>query len=89
MEVKSKVAERKRMVSKLYDRLVIPETTIMTIMPGVHAFTIWAIPDLVEENREERIERKKTKHQISNEKEVIKKAEEDILQSEQDQPIRV
>lgn len=55
MEVKVEVAEIKRKVIELFDKLVIPEPEVMTIFPDVHVDNIWAISEsVVEETLEKK-----------------------------------
>lgn len=53
VDIKSKVVESKNIVVELYDRAVIPELVIKTVLPTVHVDNIWVIPDPIEEIREE------------------------------------
>lgn len=51
LEVKSKVAEIKRMVAKLCIRMVISEPKVTNIVPEVHINNIRPILDLVKETQ--------------------------------------
>lgn len=53
-EVKVEVAKIKKMVSKLYDRPIIPKSMVTKVVLKLHIENIWEILDLVEEPREKR-----------------------------------
>lgn len=56
MDVKAKVAEIIGMVYELYDRLIIPEPVVITVIPNINNVNIWdvldPVEDIVEENQE-------------------------------------
>lgn len=56
IEVKSKVPKFKRIVSKLYDRSMVPKLVIEMVMTTVHISNIWVIPNPVKDTKEERRE---------------------------------
>lgn len=81
IETKIKVAKIKKVVHSLYDRLVISEPVIDTVVPTIYVPNIWAIQSQ-NFNRPEKISKKKRrKHE---EKEFEKRAKADSIQSERD-----
>lgn len=65
--IKSEVAEIKKVVGELYNSLVILELVIEIVVPPIHIPNICAISNpievLVEENLDERKEKKRRKHE--------------------------
>lgn len=78
IQVQAEVAEIKRTITELYDKLVISEPVVTTVVPEEEVENIQSILNLVEETQE----RKKRKHQSSIEKEAMKKDKVDSLQSD-------
>lgn len=74
------------MVEEFHAKLVIPKPENTTVVPYVQVTNIWAITDLVEENKEEIRERKRIKNEY---KYVEKKAKAASLQDKQDQETQV
>lgn len=59
-EIKTEIAENKKMVHELYDRLIFLELVVGTMMPTVYVPNVWAIQELrIQETKEERIKRKR------------------------------
>lgn len=84
-EVKFKVAKIKKMVDELYDQPFIPTLVVVDMELAIYVENIWEIQDPLENTQERR---KKRKHQ-SAQKEVVKKANKDSLQCDQDWQVRV
>lgn len=75
------------MVTKLYDRPVISEPEVTTIIPDVHVDNIQAILEPIVKETREKIREKKNKN--FNKKDAMKKANVDSLQDEQNQHVRI
>lgn len=51
--------EIKRMLDEFYNRSIIQDPMVIMVMPEVHVYNIWAIPDPIEKLVEERRKIKK------------------------------
>lgn len=52
-ELTIEMVKIKKIVHELYDRLMIPESIVETVMPTAHVSNIWAIPEQKKEETKE------------------------------------